>query len=107
MTQTKNSLPLQTERLRLRELEASDFDAVHAYTSDPFVVRFMPWGSNSETDTRDFLLRAGSLADAQPRLGYGGIEDAGQPLVDDMEDEVASFLDSYLLALETRDVALI
>lgn len=35
MTQTKNSLPLQTERLRLRELEASDFDAVHAYTSDP------------------------------------------------------------------------
>lgn len=25
-------------------------------------------------------------------LGCGGIEDAGQPLVDDMEDEVASFL---------------
>lgn len=70
MTQTKNSLPVQTERLRLRELEASDFDAVHAYTSDPFVVRFMPWGPNSETDTRDFLLRARSLADAQPRLGY-------------------------------------
>ena len=40
-------------------------------------------------------------------LGCGGIEDAGQLLVDDMEDEVASFLESYLLALETRDVALL
>jgi hypothetical protein len=40
-------------------------------------------------------------------FGCRGIEDAGQPLMDDMEDEVASFLDSYLLALETRDVALI
>ena len=70
MTQTKNSLPLQTERLRLRELEDSDFDAVHAYASDPFVVRFMPWGPNSETDSRDFLRRARSLAEAQPRVGY-------------------------------------
>ncbi len=40
-------------------------------------------------------------------FGCRGIENAGQPLVDDMEDEVASFLDIYLLALETRDVALI
>ncbi len=40
-------------------------------------------------------------------LGCDGMDDAGQPVVDDMEDEVASFLDSYLLALETRDVALI
>ena len=40
-------------------------------------------------------------------LGCGGMEDAGQPVADDMEDEVASFLDSYLLAFETRDVALI
>ncbi len=39
-------------------------------------------------------------------LGCGGA-DAGQPLADDMEDEVASFLASYLLALETRDVDLL
>ena len=70
MTQSKNSLPLQTERLRLRELEGSDFDDVHAYASDPLVVRFMPWGPNTEADTWKFLRRARSLAEAQPRLGY-------------------------------------
>ncbi len=40
-------------------------------------------------------------------VGCGGIEEAGQPLSDNIEDEVASFLESYLSALETRDVALL
>ena len=40
-------------------------------------------------------------------LGCGGIEEAGQPLSDTIEDEVASFLESYLLALETRNVDLL
>ncbi len=40
-------------------------------------------------------------------LCCGGIEEAGQPLSDDIETEVASFLESYLWALETRDVALL
>ena len=40
-------------------------------------------------------------------LGCGGIEDAGQSPSDDFEDTVAGFLDSYLLAIETRDAALL
>ena len=40
-------------------------------------------------------------------LGCGGTEDAGHPPADDMEEEVANFLRSYLSAFETRDVALI
>ena len=63
-------LPLETERLVLRELAASDFAAVHAYASDPVVVRYMPWGPNSENDTWDFLGRAQELANARPRTGY-------------------------------------
>ena len=40
-------------------------------------------------------------------LVCGGIEGAGRSPSDDFEDAVASFLDSYLLAIETRDDALL
>lgn len=49
--------PLETDRLRLRELRPEDFKDVHAYGSDPRVSRFMDWGPNSEQDSRDFLER--------------------------------------------------
>lgn len=63
-------LPIRAERLLLRELTDSDFDAVHAYATDPEAVRYMPWGPNSEADTRAFLERARSAADVRPRVGY-------------------------------------
>ena len=61
---------IQGERLTLREFLADDFDAVHSYGSDPEVVRYMPWGPNTEDETRDFLERAQSYAAADPRVGY-------------------------------------
>jgi len=61
---------LRSERLHLREFQDGDFEAVHAYGSDPEVVRYMVWGPNSEDDTREFLKRARGLADADPRVGY-------------------------------------
>lgn len=67
---TKPEPPLQTGRLVLRELTDSDFGAVHAYASDPEVVRYMPWGPNSEAETREFIKRAQTMAAAQPRVGY-------------------------------------
>jgi RimJ/RimL family protein N-acetyltransferase len=51
------NLPIQTERLLLREYEETDWQAVHAYGSDPVVVRFMPWGPNTEDETREFVER--------------------------------------------------
>ena len=48
-------LPIQTSRLELRDFRAKDFDAVHAYASDPLVTRFTSWGPNSEEETRAFL----------------------------------------------------
>ncbi len=65
-----NPVVLQTDRLILRELEDSDFEAVHAYASDPLVVQFMPWGPNTESDTSEFLGRARTAALAKPRVGY-------------------------------------
>lgn len=61
---------LRTERLRLRDLADEDYEAVHSYASDPEVVRYMPWGPNTEQDTRDFLARAQASAAAEPRMGY-------------------------------------
>ncbi len=46
---------IETDRLELRELRLDDFEAVHAYGSDPEVVEFVPWGPNTEQVTRDFL----------------------------------------------------
>ncbi|MBV8682949.1 MAG: GNAT family N-acetyltransferase [Caulobacteraceae bacterium] len=64
-------LPIRTERLILRDFRAEDFEAVHAYASDPEVVRFMPWGPNTEDDTREFLTRVVADAAAQPRAEHG------------------------------------
>lgn len=61
---------LTTERLLLRELTEDDFDAVHAYGSDPEVVEFVPWGPNTEQVTRDFLERNIRKAEADPRQDF-------------------------------------
>jgi ribosomal-protein-alanine N-acetyltransferase len=58
---------LASPRLRYRELALDDYDAVHAYASDPEVVRYLGWGPNTEQDTRDFLERAVAGASAEPR----------------------------------------
>ncbi|MDM9382145.1 GNAT family protein [Chlorogloeopsis sp. ULAP01] len=47
--------PLETERLILREFAESDWQAVHTYASDPAVVRYLPFGPNTEEDTKNFL----------------------------------------------------
>ena len=63
-------IPIRTDRLLLREFADADFDAVHAYGSDPEVSRYMPWGPNTPDDTRDFLGRARANQDASPRIDF-------------------------------------
>jgi RimJ/RimL family protein N-acetyltransferase len=46
-----------TDRLLLRAFRASDLAAVHAYASDPAVVRFMDWGPNAMAETRAYVDR--------------------------------------------------
>ncbi|NLP14051.1 MAG: hypothetical protein GX383_06175 [Clostridium sp.] len=43
-------MELMTNRLILREFEASDFSAVHEYASGLDNVKYMIWGSNDESD---------------------------------------------------------
>ncbi len=47
--------PIETERLLLREFRADDERAIHAYASDPEVVRLMIWGPNTLEQTQAFL----------------------------------------------------
>jgi len=61
---------LETDRLILRELDLDDFEAVHAYASDPEAVRYMTWGPNTEQETLDFLEGARASAAEEPRTGY-------------------------------------
>ncbi|MBD3348097.1 MAG: GNAT family N-acetyltransferase [Candidatus Eisenbacteria bacterium] len=63
-------LPITTPRLVLRDFVEEDWRSVHEYGSDPEVVRFMPWGPNTEEDTRAFVARALSARQEKPRRTF-------------------------------------
>lgn len=63
-------LKLETERLTLRPFCADDFEDVHAYGSVRENIRFMPWGPNTEEDTRNFLREAEEKWKANPIMEY-------------------------------------
>lgn len=61
---------IETERLVLRDFHPDDWEAVHEYAVDPEVSRYMPWGPNSEDETRDFIDRAMGGREEDPRLHF-------------------------------------
>ena len=61
---------LCTRRLKFRDFAPGDFEAVHAYASDPRVTQFTSFGPNSEDDTHEFLRRVALAAAANPRHDY-------------------------------------
>ncbi len=67
----RDRLPLQTERLELRDFREEDVDAVHEWASDPEVVRFMGWGPNTREQTREFLQRKFAERTGEPRRTWG------------------------------------
>ena len=53
---SKNPLmPLETERLLIRDFTETDFDAVYAYGSDPEVVRYMVFPPSTPESTREHI----------------------------------------------------
>ena len=58
-------LPVRTARLSLREFANSDFHAVHAYSSDPRVTRYLFFGPRDEESTAEYL--EGLLASQRER----------------------------------------
>jgi [ribosomal protein S5]-alanine N-acetyltransferase len=49
------TLPVRTARLNLREFVQADFEAVHAYSADPRVTRYLFFGPRDEESTQDYL----------------------------------------------------
>ena len=64
-------MEINTERLRLREITQEDFQAVHEYASDPEAVKYMPFGPNTEEETREFISRNLKNQRERPRTEYG------------------------------------
>ncbi len=54
MTRTLR-LPIATERLHLREFSKDDFAAMHAFSSDPRVTRYLFFGPRDEEGTAHYL----------------------------------------------------
>lgn len=61
---------IETGRLVLREFRRDDWESVHEYAVDPEVYRYMPWGPNSEDDTRAFIERAIARRLEEPRTYF-------------------------------------
>jgi RimJ/RimL family protein N-acetyltransferase len=61
---------IETERLLIRNFRREDWESVHEYAVDPEVFRHMPWGPNSEDETRAFVERAIASSLEEPRLNF-------------------------------------
>jgi ribosomal-protein-alanine N-acetyltransferase len=77
------TLPLQTARLTLRDFQADDLDAIHAYAVDPLVTRYMFYGPRTFEDTRAYLERMFASQREEPRMVWelGVIHTAEKRLV--------------------------
>lgn len=62
--------PLFTERLLLRELVDSDFDALREIAADPEVLRYRSRSEITPAATREFINNAKAQAAGQPRQQY-------------------------------------
>ncbi len=59
-----------TERLLLRDFEASDFEEVYAFCSDPDVMRYFTGEPETAEEVRAFLRRTVELAQQQPQTKF-------------------------------------
>jgi len=62
--------PLKSARLILRPMLEADFDHVHAYSTDPEVVKFMQWGPNTIEQSRNFMNTCFDNQKTDPRVTY-------------------------------------
>lgn len=70
MNRVADCLPLHAPRLLLRDIAEADFAAIHRYSSDPEVVRYLTWGPNTEEDTRRYVRWALGHQRGKPRLNF-------------------------------------
>ncbi len=64
------NIKLTTERLVLREVRKTDWKDVHEYAVNPDVYKFMPWGPNTEEDTKNYIQSAINFRQEIPRTKF-------------------------------------
>jgi ribosomal-protein-alanine N-acetyltransferase len=88
------SVELSTTRLRLRDFELGDYQAVHAFATDLAVVSYVEWGPNTPEETQAFLREAITSADLSPRQRYAlavVVHSDAERLIGSIELRVVSF----------------
>jgi RimJ/RimL family protein N-acetyltransferase len=63
-------LTLETDRLRLRSYQPSDWERIHLYASQPDFSRYEMWGPNSEADTKNFVAEMREQAEEKDRYEF-------------------------------------
>jgi RimJ/RimL family protein N-acetyltransferase len=63
-------LPIQTNRLLIRDFVADDHSAIHSYASDPEVARFMYFEPHDDADTTAYVDRVLESQRRAPRLTW-------------------------------------
>ncbi|NLJ16665.1 MAG: GNAT family N-acetyltransferase [Clostridiales bacterium] len=61
---------IETKRLILRNIEKDDFSAIQSYTSDIENVKYMSFGPNDESKTRNFINECLEHSKKEPRIHY-------------------------------------
>ncbi|MBZ0188838.1 MAG: GNAT family N-acetyltransferase [Candidatus Obscuribacterales bacterium] len=63
-------LAIETQRLILRDWTLADSKSAQEYAACPEVCKFMVWGPNSDSETRDFIRRSIDLSKERPRQSF-------------------------------------
>lgn len=61
---------IQTSRLTFRDFTVDDYDAVHAYGSDPVVTRYTAFGPNTPEQTKGLLQFVSGEPSQEDRANY-------------------------------------
>jgi [ribosomal protein S5]-alanine N-acetyltransferase len=88
------SVELRTTRLRFRDFELGDYQAVHAFATDLAVVSYVERGPNTPQETAAFLRGARASADVSPRRRYAlavVVHSDTERLIGSIELRVVSF----------------
>jgi RimJ/RimL family protein N-acetyltransferase len=65
-----DDVKIETNRLLLREFKTEDWPSVHIYGSDPEVSKYMDWGPNSESDTKEYVKLTQTWRIEKPRQTF-------------------------------------
>jgi [ribosomal protein S5]-alanine N-acetyltransferase len=92
------AIPVSTPRLTLREFVAADFEAVHAYSSDPRVTRYLFFGPRDRDGSADYLQGLIESQRENPRTRFE------LAVVENASDEVIGACDLSLIEHGVADL---